>query len=141
MMGSKFREAMQNEVATAIDEEMGEPVIVTPVDWENTKTNFPKVMVPGRAVQVIAVFTSVPVMLEMAPLRDRGHSTPRGVKIETSKPAFSFRYGVLPFECHHGMQIKLCRTGETFEVKSTAPDAVSRIVCEVVQVGQPWYVR
>lgn len=135
MMGSKFREAMQAEVATAIDEEMGEPVIVTPVNGAASQPNFPKIMLPGQAVQVIAVFTSVADELALSPVRDKGH-TPGGVRVSTSKPAFSFRYGVLPFECHHGMQIRLCRTGEVFEVKSVAPDAVSRIVCEVVQMGR-----
>lgn len=135
MMGSKFREAMQNDVATAIDEEMGEPVIVTPVDQVASQPNFPKIMLPGQAVQVIAVFTSVADQLALAPVRDRGH-TPGGVRVSTSKPAFSFRNGVLPFACHQGMQIKLCRTGETFEVKNVTPDAVSRILCEVVQLGR-----
>ena len=134
MMGSYWRDAMQ-EVAAVIDETMGEPVTVTPVDFANTKVNFPKVMLPGQAVTVTAVFTSPARTLDMTP-KGKGQSFQTGQHITTDKPSFGFRNGMLPFEAHQGMQIAVCRTGEIFEVTNVLPDAVSRIVCEVVQLGR-----
>ena len=134
MMGSYWRDAMQ-EVAAVIDETMGEPVTVTPVDFANTKVNFPKVMLPGQAVTVTAVFTSPARTLDMTP-KGKGQSFQTGQHITTDKPSFGFRNGMLPFEAHQGMQIAVCRTGEIFEVTNVLPDAVSRIVCEVVRLGR-----
>jgi hypothetical protein len=140
MFETNWRDGMQ-DVALSIDETMGELVTVTPVDQAASKPNFPNVMLPGQAVQVVAVFTSPARTVSLTPKSDRGHGQMPGQAIVTSEPAFSFRYGVLPFAAHQGMRITTCRTGETFEVKAALPDGVSRIVCTVIQLGRQSELR
>lgn len=51
-------------------------------------------------------------------------------------PVFQFDYQTLPWALGQGYLIKLCRTGETFEITDIKPDgAGARITVNLVQLG------
>ena len=56
--------------------------------------------------------------------------------VETRKPIFSFSRDALPWAIERGDVIERTCSGEKFEVTNIAPDGVSRITVEVVQLGR-----
>ncbi|WP_456636377.1 hypothetical protein [Bradyrhizobium sp. USDA 10063] len=122
------------DVSAAIDDTMGEPVTVTPV--QPSKPNFPGTPQPDKAVTVIAVFMSkAHTALSSTEGKISGGITLSPL-VSTSKPVFEFGYNVLPWPLRQGYRIKLCRTGELFEVTDVKPDSVARICAHVVQLGR-----
>ncbi|WP_407194298.1 hypothetical protein [Bradyrhizobium sp. STM 3566] len=136
-----WRAGMQ-DVSAAIDETMAEAVIVTPV--RSGGVNFPKIPEPEKAITVAAVFMAKAETVVMGENMGKIHSghvvSPL---VSTRKPVFTFDHRVLPWPLKQGYRIKLCRTGETFEVKDVKSDSVARITADVVQLGResgaPWW--
>jgi hypothetical protein len=126
-----WRAGMQ-DVSAAIDETMGELVMVTPATVP--AINFPSVPDSSKAVTVIAVFTSKSKLIPMGEGKAGGPTI--SPLIETSEPIFQFGYGVLPFPLRQSYRITRLCSGETFEVTNVKPDGVSRIVVNVVQLGR-----
>jgi hypothetical protein len=131
-----WRTAMQG-VAAEIDATMGECVIVTPVDYANSEVNFPKQMLPGSAVIVTAVYTETPTHALGKPSRMKYGSGYEGAPLVTTrKPGFSFAFGAVPFALGQGCRIERRCSGEIFEITDVKSDGVSRIECNVVQLGR-----
>jgi hypothetical protein len=128
-----WRAGMQ-ECSHAIDDTMGELVLVTPATVP--AVNFPSVADPSKAVTVTAVFTSKAktVLMCNEGKMTGGHSV--SPLVETSEPIFQFGYGVLPFALRQSYRITRLCSGETFEVTNVKPDGVSRIIVNVVQLGR-----
>ncbi|MDA9523055.1 hypothetical protein XI06_22935 [Bradyrhizobium sp. CCBAU 11434] len=121
-------------VSAAIDENMGEAVILTPV--RSGGVNFPTIPEPERAVSTIAVFMAKPETVVMGDnkIHARGHSM--SPLISTNVPVFSFDHKSLPWPIMQGCRIKLCRTGEVFEATDIKSDSVTRIDVKVVRLGR-----
>src|SRR5256885_1927368 len=130
---SDWRAGMQ-DVSAAIDETMGEPVIVTPV--RSGGVNFPTIPEPERSISTVAAFMAKPetVLMGENKIRTGGHAL--SPLISTRVPVFSFDQKSLPWPLMQGYRIKLCRTGETFEVTDVKSDSVARIEAKVVQLGR-----
>lgn len=128
-----WRAGMQ-DVSAAIDDTMGEAVIVTPV--RSGGVNFPTIPEPERAISTTAVFMAKPETVVMGEnkIRGRGHSM--SPLISTNVPVFSFDHKALPWPVKQGFRIKLCRTGESFEVTDIKDDSVARIEVKVVHLGR-----
>ena len=130
-----WRAGMQ-DASAAIDEAMGEAVLVTPATVP--AVNFPSTPDPSKAVTVTAVFTSKAETLVMGEGKQiGGHSV--SPLVSTSKPVFQFSYAVLhglPFMLRQSHRITRVCSGETFEVTDIKPDGVSRIIVNVVQLGR-----
>jgi hypothetical protein len=124
------------ECADAIDEFMGEKVIVIPTQGI---PNFPKEPIAGQEIETIAVFTWVSETgfnnadakrisfsreVDLAPL------------LTTRKPRFSFKANYLPFPILSGYRIQRCVDASLWDVTSAKPDGVSRIEVAVVQLGR-----
>ncbi|SFO17721.1 hypothetical protein SAMN05216330_10294 [Bradyrhizobium sp. Ghvi] len=132
---NNWRAAMQ-EVSAAIDDSMGELVEVTP--YAGTPVpNFPAVPDPSKAVTVTAVFTNRAEQVIMGENSGRiasGHSI--SPIVSTSKPVFSFGYGVLPFPLSQGYRIMRLCDRSLYEIKDVQDDGVSRIAAPVVMLGR-----
>jgi hypothetical protein len=129
-----WRTAMQ-DVTAAIDETMGELVLVTPATV--TRPNFPSVPQPEKAVTVVAVYTAKSKQVFGTPNTKRGvGDSGLSVGIETSEPVFSFAIGALPFPLYQHYRITRLCSGEVFEITAPKPDYVSRVVCKVVRLGR-----
>ncbi len=127
-----WRAGMQ-ECSHAIDDTMGETVLVTPASVP--AQNFPSVADPSKAVTVTAVFTSKAKTVLMGEGRmTGGHSV--SPLVETSEPIFQFGYGVVPFVMRQSYRITRLCSGEVFEITKVKPDGVSRIIVNVVQLGR-----
>jgi hypothetical protein len=136
--GSDNWRAGMQDVSAAIDETMGELVLVTPATVP--AINFPSVADPSKAVKVIAVFTSrAKAVILGNEGKMGGHSVSVNPLVSTSEPIFQFSYGVLrtmPFPIRQGYRITRLCSGETFEVTDVKPDSVSRTCVHVVQLGR-----
>ncbi|WP_439368502.1 hypothetical protein [Bradyrhizobium sp. DASA03120] len=128
-----WRAGMQR-VSAAIDDNMGEPVLVMPVT--PGRPNFPGAPQPDRAVTVTAVFMAKPETVVMGDnkVHARGHSL--SPLITTSVPIFTFDRKTLPWPLLQGCRITLIRTGEAFEVTDIKSDSVARIEVKVVRLGR-----
>jgi hypothetical protein len=131
--GSDNWRAGMQDVSAAIDEAMGEAVMVTPATVP--AINFPGTPDPSKAVTVTAVFTSKAKSVLMGSEGKMGGHTVSPL-VETSEPIFQFGYGVLPFPLRQSYRITRLCSGETFEVTNVKPDGVSRITVSVVQLGR-----
>ncbi|MBB4264367.1 hypothetical protein [Bradyrhizobium sp. CIR3A] len=118
------------KVSAAIEDNMGEPVVVMPVT--PGRPNFPGDPQPDRAVRAIAVFMAKPetVVTGDNKVHARGHSL--SPLVTTSVPIFSFDHKALPWPLLQGYRITLIRSGETFEVTDIKSDSVARIEVKVV---------
>lgn len=128
-----WRAGMQ-EVSAAIDDTMGETVVVTPV--RSGGVNFPTIPEPERSISTTAVFMAKPetVVMEDNIVHARGHAL--SPLISTSVPVFSFDHKSLPWPLKQGYRIKLCRTGAVYEVTDPKYDSVARVEAKVVQLGR-----
>lgn len=130
---SNWRNGMR-AVSAGIDDTFGETVEVIPV--LPGKPNFPGTPQPLQAVTVTAVFTNEAKTVLMGNEHQyKGHSL--SPLVTTSEPIFQFDNKALPWPLRQGYHVKLCRTGETFEVTNVKPDGVARITVNVVQLGKP----
>ncbi|KYK44307.1 hypothetical protein A1D31_36790 [Bradyrhizobium liaoningense] len=122
------------DVSAAIDDTMGEAVIVTPV--RSGGVNFPTIAEPERSISATAVFMAKPETVVMGDnkIHARGHAI--SPLISTSIPVFSFDHKSLPWPLGQGYRIKLCRTGALFEVTDVKYDSVARIEAKVVLLGR-----
>jgi hypothetical protein len=132
-----FQESWQAgmlDVSAAIDEVMGECVTVIPVTVP--APNFQGIADESRAVTATAVFThkAETVIMGGNHGRDSGRVSVSPL-VSTSKPVFSFGYGVLPFPLLQGYRIERCN-GDLYEVTDVKPDGVSRIDVSVNQMGK-----
>jgi hypothetical protein len=129
-----WRQTMRDEVSAAIDESFGECVTVTPVNVPSP--NFQSIPDESRAATVVAVFTHKAETAIMGGNhgRDSGRVSVSPL-VSTSKPAFSFGYGVLPFRLLQGYRIERCN-GDVYEITDVKPDGVSRIEVSVNQMGK-----
>ncbi|MGY3514175.1 hypothetical protein [Bradyrhizobium lupini] len=130
---SDWRAGMQ-DVSAAIDDTMGEPVVVIPV--RSGGVNFPTIPEPERSISTLAAFMAKPETVVMGEnkIRTGGHSL--SPLISTNVPMFSFDHKSLPWPLKQGYRIKLCRTGEIFEATDVKSDSVARIEVKVVQLGR-----
>ncbi|MFT9639746.1 hypothetical protein ACMZ49_20810 [Alcaligenes phenolicus] len=127
-----WRVGMQ-DVAKAIEDEMGELVTVTPT--RSGGVNFPRIPEPEKALIAKAVFAAKAELVTMGPGRQHGGYNVSPL-ISTRKPIFQFRYGVLPWPIEQGYRILLHRTRELFEATDVQPDSVSSVVVSVTQLGR-----
>ncbi|MET4603265.1 hypothetical protein ABIB90_002743 [Bradyrhizobium sp. JR4.1] len=132
--GANVWRAGMQDVSAAIDDTMGEAVIVTPA--RSGGVNFPTIPEPERSISVTAVFTAKPETVVMGDnkVHARGHSM--SPLISTSVPVFSFDHKSLPWPLKQGYRIKLCRTGAIYEVTDIKDDSVARIEVKVVRLGR-----
>jgi hypothetical protein len=132
---SYFREAM-DDCANAISDTMGETVTVFPY---TAKPNFPSMPDPSLLpFSITAVFTHKAVMafskkgepasgnreFDLAPL------------ISTRKPCFSVKACELPFPLRQHYRIERCWNKAVWEITDIKSDGISRIECDVVQLGR-----
>jgi hypothetical protein len=120
------------EFSAAVDDTMGELVIVTPA--RAPRPNYPSIAEPSKTVTVVAAFMARSKTILMGE-GGGGHSL--SPLVETTEPIFSFGYNVLPWPIQQSYRITRLCSGETFEVTNVKPDGVARIVCTVVQLGSP----
>jgi hypothetical protein len=124
------------ECADAINDMMGERVIVTPT---TSKPNFPPIAQIDKAVEVVAAFTWVSETIFGG---SGGGGRQRGsggidvmLPVQSRKPLFSFKADTLPFPLHAGFRIQRCADASLWEITTVKPDGVSRVAVEVVQLG------
>ena len=125
------------ECADAIDDIMGERVIIIPTI---RKPNFQPVAENGKAFEVVAAFTYVSELAFSASGGGKGRfqgtvTTDPMLPVQTRKPLFSFNANTLPFPIQRGFQIQRCFDASLWEATTVKPDGVSRIAVEVVQLG------
>ncbi len=131
-LAKNWRDAMQ-DVAAKIDEAFGEPVVV---EGFLRKPNMQATSDPLRPpVELCAVFCW---RSEMAFNNKTAHvnHVETAPLIETRKPCFRFRYGVLPYVLSGGSRITRRGHGTVWEVTGVKPDGVSMVEVEVVQLGR-----
>jgi hypothetical protein len=131
-----WRAGMQ-DTSAAIDESMGEAVMVTPASAP--KVNFPSIPDPSKSVTVVAVFKNKAKTVLMGEGgKIGGHSL--SPLIETSEPVFEFSFAVLramPYPLQQSYRITRLCNGVTYEITNIKPDGVSRSCVHVVQLGVP----
>ena len=131
-----FRAAMQ-DVANAINDEMGETVIITPYV---AMPNYSSTLDANRpAFSVTAVFTHKAVTTfgnEEGHHKTPGRRETLEVGISTSRPIFSVKSCDLPFDLRPSYRIQRCHNGSLYEITDIRPDGVSRIEIRVVQLGR-----
>ena len=136
MFTDHFRAAM-SDVADAINDEMGETVLITPYI---AKPNFPSQLdVTRPAFSITAVFTHKAVTTfgnEEGKHKMPGRHDSLEVGISTSRPIFSVKACDLPFDLRQSYRIQRCHDGSLWEITDLRPDGVSRIEIRVVQLGR-----
>ena len=136
MFQSQFREAM-SDAADAINATMGEYVTVTPY---SAKPNFPSASdTTLPAFDIVMVFrnrASVAFDSKGSKRSSNKHDIELAQMIRTSVPTFSVKTCELPFPLRQHYRIQRCATGDLYEITDLKADGVSRIECDVVQLGR-----
>jgi len=125
---TSWRAGMQTASAK-IDDTFGEPLRITPCEM---KPNFPGCAVPKQAFEVLGVF-SWRAHIALANGHDRMHGN--GGLVQTQKPVVSFSRDALKWMLQRGDQITRLCDSTKWEVTAVQSDGVSRITCELVQLG------
>ena len=137
MFADAFREAM-SDVADAINDEMGETVIITP--YVEAQPNFPASPDPTLpAFSVTAVFSHMAVMTFGTPIGHRkaiGGGDYLEAGVSTRRPIFSIKSCDLPYPLYGGTRIQRCHDGSIWEITDAKPDGISRVQINVVQLGR-----
>jgi hypothetical protein len=123
------------ECADAIDELMGERVILTPMI---RKPNYQPQPERDKEIEVVAAFTWVSKTSFSGAGNGKIHGsggTAFMLPVESRKPLFSFKANYLPFPLFRGYWIQRCVDASLWEVTVVKPDGVSRMAVEVVQLG------
>ena len=121
------------ECADAIDDLMGERVIVFPMEG---KPNFQKTPISGKEIETVAAFT----WISKTVFGGKGKAYGSGgadfmLPVESREPRFSFNVNNLPWPILRGYQIQRRVDATLWDVTTAKPDGVSRICVEVVQLG------
>ena len=116
-------------VSAAIDDTFGEQVTVTPCC---RRPNFQPAPQPEHAIALLAVFSWRAKMIFKL---NSGTNAGQEGLAESREPIFSFSRAALPWAFALGDQITRDCDGAMFEIKTVAPDGVSRIVAACVQLG------
>ncbi|MEH2476190.1 hypothetical protein V1281_002640 [Nitrobacteraceae bacterium AZCC 2161] len=123
------------DCADAIDDLMGERVILTPTI---RRPNYQPEPETSKAVEVIAVFTWVSEMSLGGSGKGKTYGsggTDFVLPVQSRKPLFSFKANYLPFPIQRGFRIQRCVDASLWDVTDVKPDGVSRIAVDVVQLG------
>src|SRR5258708_24206890 len=129
-----YRSAMR-ECAAAIDDLMGEKVILTPTI---RKPNYQPQPERDKAIEVVAAFTWVSKTIFGGAGKGKIHrsgATDLMLPAESREPLFSFDANCLPFPISRWSWLQRFVDATLCEVKVVKPDGVSRIAVEVVQLG------
>lgn len=119
-----WHSAMQ-EVSHEIDRQFGEVLRIMPA---HVSPNRSPVYYPENAIELMGVF--------------RWPSTSRNLHLKEMKvvsrdPCATFSRTDLPWGIHRGDRISRCCDGTEWEVTAVRPDGVSRVECDLVQLGLP----
>ncbi len=118
-----WRTAMQG-ASLEIDDRLGEDLIVTPCV---KRPNFDPAPDEANAVQLRGVFSyRAETVFKAANL----------LPVESRKPIASFSHAALPWALQRSDQVQRCCDGAIFEVTDIKPDGVSRVTCDLVQLGR-----
>lgn len=133
---SEFRRAAA-DMADAIDETMGELVILTPMTKRPNYSAEPDPTKPTFTVTMVFTHKSALAFTDARAKRTTNNaeiSTVMG--IQTRKPRFSVKACNLQFELRNGFRLTRCFDETEWEVTSTQPDGISRIEIDVTQIGR-----
>lgn len=117
--------AAMQDVSAEIDQRFGERLRIVPA---HTVPNQSPTYYPAEAIEILGVFRwpTKDVNLRMEEM-----------KVVSRDPTATFSRTNLPWAIKRGDQITRCCDGSMFEVTAVRPDGVSRIECDLLQLGIP----
>lgn len=133
---SMFRDAA-SDMASAINETMGETVTVFPYAAKPNYSPVPDASRPAFSVAMVFTHKSEMAFSDKSAYRPSGsRETDVAIAIQTRRPVFSVKACDLPYPLRQKDRLQRCWDKTEWEITSVKPDGISRIEIDVVQSGR-----